>query len=34
MGVVGAVCVMVGVLLGTLALRWNARRVVEGRATA
>lgn len=32
-GIVGWVCVVIGVVGGTLALRWNARRQVARRAT-
>jgi hypothetical protein len=33
-GVAGWVCVMLGVLIGTLALRWTARRAILGGAQA
>ncbi len=33
-GVAGWVCVMLGVALGTMAMRWSAARYVERRATA
>ncbi len=33
-GIAGWACVVIGVVLGTMALRWNARRYVERRATA
>ncbi len=32
LGIVGFLCMVIGVVLGTLALRWNARRQVEQRA--